>query len=93
MSVHKIFSVREKDINYLEVKGVKMSQTLEGGKLAAKTNKERHGENFYREIGAIGGKKGNADGAIKGFAAMSREKRAEAGRKGGITSRRKRVTK
>lgn len=30
--------------------------TTEGGRKAAKTNKERQGEGFYRRIGAIGGK-------------------------------------
>ena len=39
-----------------------MSGTIEGGKNAAKTNKERYGDNFYREIGAKGGKLGKTGG-------------------------------
>lgn len=39
-----------------------MSGTLEGGKKAAKTNKKRHGKNFYRELGRKGGKAGNTGG-------------------------------
>lgn len=33
-----------------------MSGTITGGKNAAKTNKERHGKDFYARIGAIGGR-------------------------------------
>lgn len=66
-----------------------MSGTLAGGRKASITNKSKN-PNFYREIGAIGGKKGKADGTIKGFAAMPREKRVAAGRLGGsISTRRK----
>lgn len=39
-----------------------MSGTLEGGKKAAKTNKKRHGKDFYRELGRKGGKAGNTGG-------------------------------
>lgn len=41
-----------------------------------------------REMGSKGGSKGRADGAIKGFAAMTPEKRRAAGAKGGKISRR-----
>ncbi len=69
-----------------------MSGNKIGGAQAAKTNKERHGENFYREIGAIGGRKGAKDGAIKGFAA-DRERARRAGILGGQRSKRgKKVT-
>ena len=64
-----------------------MSGTVRGGKLAAETNKERYGEDYYVVRGSLGGKKGAADGAIKGFAANP--KRAIlAGQKGGSISRR-----
>lgn len=32
-----------------------MAGTREGGKKAAETTKERHGENFYQKIGGKGG--------------------------------------
>lgn len=65
-----------------------MSGTREGGRKAAETNLKRHGKNFYAEIGRKGGSKGTADGTIKGFAAMTPEKRRAAGAKGGKISRR-----
>ena len=39
-----------------------MAGTKAGGAKAAKTNKERHGENFYAEIGAKGGRNGHTGG-------------------------------
>ena len=39
-----------------------MSGTLVGGKLAAKTNKERYGADWYARIGRIGGKNGHTGG-------------------------------
>lgn len=65
-----------------------MPGTREGGRKAAETNLKRHGKNFYAEIGRKGGSKGRADGAVKGFAAMTPEKRRAAGAKGGKISRR-----
>lgn len=59
-----------------------MSGTIEGGRKAALTNKERYGAGFYKKIGATGGK--NSRGG--GFAA-NRELAREAGRKGGSISR------
>lgn len=56
-----------------------------GGRKAAIANKARHGEDFYKRIGAIGGKKSTSGG----FAA-DRERASWAGRKGGMISRRKR---
>lgn len=53
-----------------------------GGKQAAVRNKLLYGDDYYKIIGAKGGKKGAKDGVIKGFAAMPRKKRQEAGRKG-----------
>lgn len=39
-----------------------MSGTRLGGQKAAKTNKEKHGKDFYREIGRKGGKNGHTGG-------------------------------
>lgn len=62
-----------------------MSGTLEGGKKAAATNKNRYGNDWYATIGRKGGKKCTH----KGFASMTPEKIKAAGRKGGLTSSRK----
>lgn len=58
-----------------------------GGLKAREQNYARHGRDFYRRTGAKGGASTAQDGTIKGFAAMSRKKRQEAGRRGGLTSR------
>lgn len=55
---------------------------VEGGKKAAKRNKELYGNDFYQKIGAMGGKKSRGGG----FAANP-ELAREAGRKGGKKSR------
>lgn len=60
-----------------------MAGTKEGGKKAAATNKARHGKNFYREIGAKGGRNGHTGG----FAANPVLAKI-AGAKGGRISRR-----
>jgi hypothetical protein len=60
-----------------------MSGTPIGGKLAAKTNKLVHGEDFYKRIGAIGGKKGTTGGFY-----ANRELARKAGQKGGRISKR-----
>ena len=62
-----------------------------GGLKAAETNKRKYGDDFFVNIGKRGGKKGKADGAIKGFAAATPEQRAEWGRVGGKRSRRTKV--
>lgn len=67
-----------------------MSGTLRGGKRAAITNKEKYGENFYREIGRKGGSKPNTK--PKGFAANPALAK-EAGRKGGKISKRGKSTR
>jgi len=64
-----------------------MAGTVIGGIKAAQTNKAKHGEDFYREIGAKGGKSGKAQGTIKGFAADPNRARW-AGALGGKKSRR-----
>lgn len=61
-----------------------MAGTITGGKNAAKTNKERHGSDFYARIGAIGGRKGTTGGFYQ-----NRELAREAGRKGGRISKRR----
>jgi hypothetical protein len=63
-----------------------MAGTKKGGEMAAKTNKQRYGSDFYAKIGAKGGKKGTTGG----FAA-NRELARIAGRKGGLKSRRTKV--
>ena len=60
-----------------------MSGTKEGGKLAAETNRERYGANYYAELGRAGGR---ACGP-KGFATNPELARI-AGAKGGTISRR-----
>ena len=60
-----------------------MSGTKEGGLKAAAKIREKHGTDFYREIGRIGGRNGNTGG----FAA-NHELAKLAGCIGGMTSRR-----
>ena len=60
-----------------------MVGTRAGGLKAAKTNKERNGEDFFSRIG----KKGGQNGHTGGFAS-SHERAVEAGRKGGKISKR-----
>lgn len=65
-----------------------MAGTKEGGKLAAAKNKEKYGEDFYKNIGSIGGKNGNTGGFY-----TNRELARIAGAKGGRISRRPKVKK
>lgn len=60
-----------------------MPGTKKGGLQAARTNKTRHGRDFYARIGRAGGRKSRGGG----FAA-NRELASIAGRKGGKISRR-----
>lgn len=62
-----------------------MAGTINGGIKAAATNKEKHGDDFYKRIGSMGGRK---KGIAKGFALMDFEKVQAAGRKGGYKSSR-----
>ncbi len=69
-----------------------MSGSKTGGKAAAMTNKRLYGDDFYHKIGSKGGKKHGDEytkegGKAKGFAANP-NRAAEAGRKGGLISRR-----
>lgn len=69
-----------------------MAGTREGGRKTAQTNKERHGEDFYRRIG----KKGGSNSHTGGFASQTvgkdgltgAERAKIAGAKGGSKSRR-----
>ena len=60
-----------------------MAGTKAGGKKAAATNKAKYGDDFYREMGRIGGRKGHTGGF-----ASNPERAREAGRLGGLISRR-----
>lgn len=55
-----------------------VSGTKDGGKATAATNKQKYGEDFYKRIGAEGGKKGKTGGFYK-----NRELARIAGAKGG----------
>ena len=61
-----------------------MSGTTAGGKKAAATNREKHGKDFYANIGRKGGKAGHTGG----FCSMTHEQRVAYGRIGGAKSRR-----
>lgn len=61
-----------------------MAGTANGGEKAAQTNKRRYGMDFYERIGAIGGRKSRGGGFAK-----NPELAREAGRKGGMASRRR----
>ena len=65
-----------------------MPGTISGGKLAAKTNKEKYGEDFYKLMGQMGGKAK----VTKGFAKNPDLARL-AGAKGGKISKRKSTKK
>lgn len=64
-----------------------MAGTIEGGRLAAETNKKRYGEGFYRGIGKLGGQKSRNGGfatEVVGKDGLTGAERAiAAGRKGG----------
>jgi len=61
-----------------------MAGTREGGRKAAKTNKQRYGLEFYEMIGRKGGTISRGGGFAK-----NRSLAVEAGRKGGMASRRR----
>lgn len=70
--------------HYIDESG---NEVLTGGLRCAQTNKEKYGEDYYRNMGRKGGKKGAADGVLKGFA-VSTERAKRAGAIGGRISRR-----
>lgn len=63
-----------------------MAGTAIGAAKAAATNKLKHGENFYRDIGRRGGKNGRSGGFAQGEAGKLRAQKA--GSIGGKISRR-----
>lgn len=65
-----------------------MSGTTEGGRKAVATNKAKYGSDFYKLIGRKGGRNGHTGG----FAANP-ELAREAGRKGGMISKRGKAKK
>jgi general stress protein YciG len=65
-----------------------MAGTIEGGRKAAATNKEKYGNDFYAKIGGIGGRNGHTGGF-----ASNPELARRAGQKGGKISRRGPVKK
>ena len=60
-----------------------MSQTKAGAKKARATMMEKYGKDYYKEIGKVGGQNGNTGGFYK-----NSEAAREAGRKGGLKSKR-----
>lgn len=67
-----------------------MANTKAGGRKTGETNKAKYGPDFYRKIGAMGGKKTHESGKLAevNFAA-NRERARIAGAKGGAVSKRK----
>lgn len=73
-----------------------MAGSIEGGRKAALTNKLKHGADFYKRIGHLGGTSGKHNG---GFASLKRgkdgltgsERARIAGAKGGKKSKRGKV--
>lgn len=62
-----------------------MAGTIEGGKAARDTNRQKYGADYYAKIGAKGGKLGKTGGFF-----ANRELARTAGAKGGRLSRRTR---
>lgn len=60
-----------------------MAGSVIGGRKAAATNKLRHGEDFYKKMGQVGGRLGHTGGFY-----VHRELARTAGQKGGRISRR-----
>lgn len=60
-----------------------MAGSKDGGKKAAKTNKELYGKDFYKRIGSKGGRNGHTGGF-----ASNPELARKAGKIGGLLSRR-----
>jgi general stress protein YciG len=66
-----------------------MAGTIEGGAKASATNKAKYGSDFYKRIGATGGKNSNTGGFAYMKANGMVDKIKEAGRRGGQISTRK----
>ena len=67
-----------------------MAGTLEGGRKAAKTNKERHGADWYSKIGKRGGSTSHPETR---YFALHPELAKTAGAKGGKISKRGKAKK
>ena len=65
-----------------------MAGTKDGGEQAAATNKAKYGEDFYKKIGAKGGKLGRTGGFF-----ANRELARRVGAIGGAKSRRTKAVK
>ena len=69
-----------------------MTGTKAGGLKAGKTNKERHGADFYKRIGSIGGKASNTGGfaskKVGKDGLTGRQRASLAGAIGGFKSKR-----
>lgn len=63
-----------------------MAGTAKGGRAAAETNKKRYGKDFYKKIGAAGGRSGHSGGFAAG--AEGRKRASYWGSVGGSISRR-----
>lgn len=63
-----------------------MPGTARGGRLAAEQNKKRHGADFYKRIGAKGGRNGTSGGFAAGEEGRKRARKY--GAIGGSISRR-----
>jgi general stress protein YciG len=63
-----------------------MAGTARGGRLAAQTNKKKHGPDFYARIGKIGGRRSNTGGFAAGE--EGRRRASYYGSIGGSNSRR-----
>jgi len=64
-----------------------MAGTAKGGRLAAEKNKKKHGADFYKRIGAMGGRRGNTGGFAAGE--EGRKRASYWGAIGGSISRRR----
>lgn len=62
-----------------------MAGNKQGGIKAAQSNKERHGDDFYKRLGAMGGAIARPESR---WFALHPDLAKEAGRKGGLISRR-----
>lgn len=67
-----------------------MAGTIEGGRKAAFRNKVKYGPDFYKRIGAMGGKNGTTGGFAAGE--RGRELARIAGAKGGKISKRPKMS-
>lgn len=83
----------KRGLRYIDEDG---NEVLTGGLKAARTNKEKYGEDFYKMLGSKGGRNGFTGGYASekvGLDGLTGPQRAKiAGRKGGHISRRTKKT-